>query len=371
MNRKFFISFFFFALILILVSLQFIFQPFKLVGLSGSYTKFNSPEFSFSAFTKGNYQKKVDYYATTSTPFRGDLVRLKNQIGYTLFNEINTNLILGKENYLFDPNYTNAFTGKDLFSHKIQQQWEKDIQQLSEITQENGIIPIFIIAPNKSRYFESHLPQVHKKGKTNQEVLAKMLLNHGINVFNVDDWFMLLKNKVPYPLIPPHGAHWSDYGVALVSDSLNQLLQKSFNGIPEVTIGPIEVSNKAKGIDGDYLPSLNLIQKFDSPLELAYPQMIYSKGKKLNTLVLSDSFMWNLFRNDFFKAHCKASSLFSYYNNATYNLDKERINETAINFKANQLKQFEVLIIIATGPSIKEGFAYSLFNAEERGGLNE
>ncbi|PKP43931.1 MAG: hypothetical protein CVT95_11595, partial [Bacteroidetes bacterium HGW-Bacteroidetes-12] len=96
---------FFFLLIVFLPLFQFTFKPFKVRGLEGAFALNVMPKLTTSSWINTNFQDSTSTYLTHNTPFRGDLVRLRNQLDYSLFDKINTILTLGKENYLFDPSY--------------------------------------------------------------------------------------------------------------------------------------------------------------------------------------------------------------------------------------------------------------------------
>ncbi|MBL0339798.1 MAG: hypothetical protein IPP71_02115 [Bacteroidetes bacterium] len=115
MKKQYAIGFLFiFCMLTILPPVQHIFHPFKLAGLQGAFDKGVTPQFSFSSWRTGKFQEQADYYLKNNIGFNGELVRLRNQLDYSVFGNINTVLTLGKENYIFDPNYLFAREGTDL-----------------------------------------------------------------------------------------------------------------------------------------------------------------------------------------------------------------------------------------------------------------
>jgi hypothetical protein len=363
MNKSIKISLFLFGLIWILVAVQFAFSPFKLVGLRGAFVETKSPVFTVDKVLDGSFQAEVSSFSNSKTPFRSDFIRLKNQLGYSLFKEVNTNLELGKENYLFDPSYAKAYYGEDKFSDSVNVEWARIVKSFKTRIDSIGVRCIFVIAPNKGRFYNEYIIQ-EKKSKTivnNQEILESILIKNNIPVLNVDDWFDVIKDKSKYPLIPKYGAHWSTYGASLVVDSLNKRLTDWFPEIAKTSIGNIELSKKHKFTDGDYIPSLNLISSWNSPVELAYPGMIYEKGKPLNAVVISDSYMWNFFHNDYFKRVFDNKSDFLYYNKSYYNLKREKVAVKDSNYPLGSLSKKDIVLIIATGPSIKKEIGYGFF----------
>jgi len=110
----------FIGVLVFLPLLQNIFKPLIIKGLDGAFINPDPPVFSVDNFTNSRFQKDASLYMKYNTSFRPDFVRISNQIDYWFFNEINTILTLGKENYIFDPNYIAARKGEDYISEKEQ-----------------------------------------------------------------------------------------------------------------------------------------------------------------------------------------------------------------------------------------------------------
>lgn len=364
MNKRLKIAIFLFCFIWLLTAVQFIFSPFKLVGLNGAFNDPEPPELTFENWKTGKFQKQTELYAKYNTPFRADFVRVKNQVGYSLFGEFNTNLTLGKDHYLFDHNYINAFLGKDLLPYKERMIQSSEIGVFKTILDSLGVKPFWIIAPNKARYYQEYLKEeLNFESTSNPQVLKDLCYLNKIPVVDTDDWFGKTKNNSKYPLIPKYGAHWSVYGAALVCDSLDNLLEKEFPKKVKTSIGVIKESKKAKFSDDDYLPSINLIKKWEWDTIMGYPAMVYEPGLKLKALVVSDSYMWNLYYNDYFKQNFTADSQFLYYNKAYYNINKERTGEIKPgDITIEKLSEFETVIFITTGPSLKESYSYNFIS---------
>lgn len=360
MNKRFKIAIFLFCFIWLLTAIQFLFSPFKLVGLRGAFYNPPVPTVTFDKIISGKFQKETEIYTTLKTPFRADFIRVKNQLGYTFFDEINTNLTLGKDHYLFDPNYISAFKGEDLLPYKERLIQASAIGSLKSIVDSLGINLFWVIAPNKANYYQEFLKDsIHFQASTNQAELIAVCERNKVPYIDTDDWFLKEKKKSKYPLVPKYGAHWTTYGAALVSDSLDNLLNGFFPNKVQTSIGEIKESSKARFSDNDYLPSLNLIQKWEWDTILGYPGMVYQPGKKIKALIISDSYMWNFYDNDFFQQNFTADSKFLYYNKAFFNVNRDREGEKkAGDIKLERLKGFETIIFIGTGPSFKESYSY-------------
>ncbi len=341
--------------------IQMIFKPFKLIGLDGAFTIQEKPKFSWETFLNGSYQQQTDDYLKDNTAFRGDLVRLRNQINYALFGDINTILTLGKENYLFDPNYIFAREGTDLLHDSIFAKNKILIENGCAKLKKLNIPIIFCIAPNKANFYSEFIPYPSKSGiKTNQKLFDSLLKTNNITTLNFDQLFINLKNDSKYPLIPKYGAHWSIYGASIAADSLlsslNTTTKKRFI---KMGTSKIELSEKAKYTDDDLLGSLNLIWKWKSP-KMAYPVLNLNIENKPNLLIVSDSYFWSFYELGIVQNCFSPNSRMWYYNKSVYDINREKINDRNDKISYNDLKGRDAIIIMATAPSLKD-FAYGFF----------
>jgi len=351
----------FFVLLAALPLLQVVFKPFKLVGLNGAFEVTIPPNYSFQNLVIGKYQQHAELYIKDNAPFKGDLVRFRNQLNYFTFNEINTNLMLGKENYIFDPNYLLALEGKDKHSDSLFQAntfaFEKAIEELAELK-----IPLFVVfTPNKAAYYkEKLLVEPSHTNHTNAAGYANLIQKNKVSFFDANAWFLSIKDTSQFPLIPKYGAHWSTYGAWLAADSLTRQLHS--NGIltPKASLQKTEFSQTARFTDDDYLPSLNLIWRWDSP-ELAYPILGFEPNAKPDILVISDSYFWNFYDLGFMEHVFGPKSQLWYYNKTKYNFKREKIGDCSERITQNELKQFKAIIFMSAHPSLNN-FSFGFFN---------
>lgn len=203
-----------------------------------------------------------------------------------------------------------------------------EIHEFKSLLDSLQILPLWIIAPNKAHFYKEFITQpLNFKTSTNQAELKQICESAEVPVIDVDSWFIAQKGRSKYPLVPKYGAHWTTFGAALVADSLDHFLRSYFPKKVKTSIGKVEERRKAKFSDNDYLPSLNLIQKWDWDTILGYPAMVYEAGEKVKALIVSDSYMWNFYHNDFFQQNFTADSKFLYYNEAYYDVNQERLGE--------------------------------------------
>ncbi|MBL0339799.1 MAG: hypothetical protein IPP71_02120 [Bacteroidetes bacterium] len=195
---------------------------------------------------------------------------------------------------------------------------------------------------------------------TNQSYFHTQLVTNGVHVIDFDAWFVKQKPFAAYPLIPKYGAHWSTYGAALAADSILKVIQSIKNKTySSFNIHKVEKSEKAKFTDDDYLASLNLMKKWPSP-SMAYPSLKFIGGKKPNVLIVSDSFIWNLFDLEIFQNCFDSKSQVWYYNKTVFDYGKNNMGPVSASLPINAIQNRDIIILIATGPSLKD-FGYNFF----------
>ncbi len=85
----------------------------KVKPLFGAITEGQKPIFDFNRWMEGDYQKEMEAYLNEKFGFRNYFIRLNNQVAYSLYHKAKANgVIIGKENYLYELSYINAYYGR-------------------------------------------------------------------------------------------------------------------------------------------------------------------------------------------------------------------------------------------------------------------
>lgn len=360
-----------FGILTLLPLIQHAFHPFKLAGLQGAFDKGTLPDLNITAWLDGTYQQKSDYYLKNNTGFNGEMVRLRNQLDYSCFGNINTILTLGKENYIFDPNYITARTGEDRLPDTALISKSRSILAATKLLNELNIPIIICFAPNKANFYPEYLPDsTPPPVNFNREYFKNLFIKEKVPVIDLDTWFVSLKNRVPYPLIPKYGAHWSTYGATFAGDTLLKILTATTNR-PLVSFNyeDILISENSKFTDDDYLASLNLMIKWKSPA-MAYPQLKFTEGDKADVLIISDSFIWNFFDLQIAQNCFDVNSRVWYYNKTAFDTNKNNLGSLSGKIELSDIQNRDAIILIATGPSLKD-FGFHFFEQLESLRINE
>ena len=359
-RNKFFI--FLFVLFSVLFYVQLLFSPFKLLGLGGAFESAKKADFTVDNFLNGHYQDSAERYLKEQTPFRGDLVRLRNQLDYSLFDKLHSILQVGKDNYLFDPGYINARAGSDLLSDTAFARDATELKNCKHLLDSLKIPLIFCIAPNKANYYaEKLIPYVEEADITNKTKFVKLLLSMGIKVIDFDSYFLTLKKKpLPCVLVPPHGAHWSIYGASFAADSLYSTLKAVVSKpLAGYKLIDYEISDNARFSDDDYSELLNCMTHFKS-VPFYYPRYAFINGKQPNCLVVGDSFFWSFYDLGLYGTLFHPSSQFWYYNNTIYNTNREKIADRDGKVVMSDIRNRDAIIIMTASASLPT-FSFNFF----------
>ena len=240
----------------------------------------------------GSYQHYTELYLEENLAVKSPLVRLRNQLEYSIFGKINAQQIYEYNGNLFrfytsKYNEGTAFIGYDAVREKV-----RKLTQIQAYLGEKCPV-ILAIAPSKTYFYEEDLPKVHtiKTNRSNYKAIKKEALKNGIHVIDFNTYFLDLKQSAAAPLISKSGIHWSMYGAALAMDSLvrkvehikdmrfshpNYMLEKTFRFFYN---------------DNDLAQLLNVLSPPNDPNLrcLTFPAQT-PRGKKIRALIISDSF---------------------------------------------------------------------------------
>jgi hypothetical protein len=268
----------------------------NLVGLVISNDK---PEFTWSNWLDGSYQKNAEDYDNDHWALKESMVRLNNQFYYDAFNQLRVNgFVSGKENYVFAEGYIFSAFGDDLDKReKIVTRLEK-ARVVKDSLKAHGIDLILGFAPGKGAYCEEFISDKykHKVNTRNYDIFREEALKKGHNVLDLFAYFETLKPNAKYPLFTRFGHHWSYYGECLAVDTIiGYIEQLRHTDMPDIKWDQIEVVDTARSRDADVLKSMNLYSNPPQNMKLAYPLIQFENDSIKNrtrVLTLGDSYWY-------------------------------------------------------------------------------
>ncbi|QIA09720.1 alginate O-acetyltransferase AlgX-related protein [Draconibacterium halophilum] len=342
-----------FVFVLILPLIQAKVNVFQEEPLHGGVVIAPKPEFSFTDWFNDEYQTGMEKFINDNIGFRPFLVRLHNQIQFSLFKQASAKgVVVGKNNYLFEQAYIDAYHGQ-YFSGRTD--LLKKIEALKELQTElekKGKTLIVVLPPGKASYFPEYFPDSSNDQATDStfyKEYRKLLPKYGINCFDVNGWFLEMKDTTQHVLYPKYGIHWSEYGAAIAADSLIQQVEKlSGRNLPDLKITDIQKQNYSQGTDNDIEWGMNLLKSLPSQT-LSYPtiEWDYTGSDTTNMLVVGDSFYWNWYYLGLGEKSFNKTS-FWYYNNEVYPESKESSVKVKSIDRASVIQNSDVVLLIAS-----------------------
>lgn len=335
-------------LLLLMLSplVQFSVRLFEENPLNGHFEQIEKPDLNKKSWLSGDYQNQYKTYFKEQVGFSNFLVRLHNQIHFDLFKQVNTkDVVVGKNNVLYDGRHINALQGKDFLGTKL---IHKNVVQLRNVTDSlkaNGKQILIVLAPNKARYFRDEVPTTKKiAGPTNYESYLTYFNQFNIAYLDFNEWFLQQKTKQSINLIPKYGIHWSEYSATFVEDSIINYCNQYFGyQLPHYRINKLVSTKTPSDLDYDLGKSLNLFSK-PSDENYNYPQKDIISGQKKKLLAVGDSYFKMLYLTGFTKDIFDSDGLW-YYNREVL---KEGLPEKKPRPLKEVLPETDIVIIMLT-----------------------
>ena len=310
---------------------------------------------SWKTWTGGDYQSSMENYLDFHAGFRNSLVRLHNQIDYTIFHlSSNPTLTLGIDNFLFGDIYLEAYTGKDYIGKIMIAKKIMMLNRINQILQKKGIDLILVFPPNKARFYPEYIPGHELRqfnGNSNYEEFIRQLEAFpSISVIDFNRYFLLMKDTVTYPLIPKHGIHWTNHACqTIIPDTLIRLICRKRNLTPPDYIPTGIVYPDSLLIpDYDLYELLNLFYT-QSGERIPYPVFKEERDSvvlPVRVLTIGDSFFWNLYAHYPWKSLFRVND-FWFYGNPRYPKHKYReLSETSVEEVRQEFLDHDVVILM-------------------------
>lgn len=331
--------------------------------LKGAIVKPAKSDFYFSKWFEGTFQKESEVYLNEEFGFRPLLIRLNNQIAFSLFNEAKANgIIIGKDDYLYEESYIKAYYGKDFDGDQAIADKLEKARYLQDTLKKKNIDLIMIYASGKTAHLPEFIPEKYKthRGPTNFETNVNKSKELGINHMDINACFIREKLKSKYPLYSKYGTHWSTYGEFVVTDTLIRYIENIKKmDLPDLKIDSVVVSDLLRWRDYDIADGMNLLFKLP-PQKLGYPEYSFLEENKVKpkTLVVGDSFFWGILGMGLANKFLTYPE-FLYYGIELYQPDNPIIKKRdQIDLKSLIESQELIIIIAADGTLSNFGFSF-------------
>ena len=269
----------------------------------GYETTLPRPAFSAAGLWTSSYQPALEAFATQHIGFRKWLMRARNQLAFSVFDEPHPPVVVGSQSVLFEEEPLRAALGLDraLAPAEIRARVQC-LRALQDTLARRGKLLLFVIAPSKASLYPEYWPDSARhsvRRPTNYERLRGPLQASGLNLLDLGTVFRGWKANSPHPLFPSGGIHWSGYAVPRAADTLRRFFNAhSRLKLPAVHQTGLQVGGPPRGTDDDLLKLLNMFVD-PAPLQpLAYPELAFAAPRpgqpRPRVLLVADSFAWSL-----------------------------------------------------------------------------
>ena len=280
--------------------------------------------FTWDRWFNDKFQEAMVKQSAQKTGFRNTLIRVANHLDFSLLQKLHAEkAILGKDNYLFEEGYIIDYIGKNYLGESYIKESLHQFKIARDILLNRyNTHLLLVLEPGKAGTYPEKIPLKYRpleRTISNYESFKKNLSSSGIPHLDLQSYFTNLKTKVPYPLYPKYGVHWSTYGMWMAVDTLLKFTQSASDiDLAEIKWKGIKTTDELKDVDFDLEKTINLL--YELPHEtLAYPEVeIDTTGKQRpRVLTIADSYYWSIFDNKI--PHLAFSNNdFWYYNTTIY-----------------------------------------------------
>jgi len=309
------------VLVLLIPLIQNIFTLTKEEPLKGAYAKVEPAEATRENWMERTYQEAMEKVIDRQFGFRDRLVRLDNQLNYSLFGIINVvDVYKGKNDFLYSVNFTRNYTGKDYKGDAHVDSVVIKLGKINKWLRSKNKRLLVCIAPCK----ESYVPEfLHDsiKGWMSEKNYYKSYIgryrNAGIPVLDYHNYFQKMKDTISYPLFVGGAVHWTAYGAGLALDTmLKRIAFETGKNVNTVRLGNLEISTEPRKDDNDIYDAMNLLREPRHD-RYAYPALHFnlpdSAAYKPKVLIIGDSFFYGLNNTWIPLAAFSKESYFLYY----------------------------------------------------------
>lgn len=286
-------------LLLLLPALQAQLSWIRVAPLDGYFDKPPRAELTWQGLQQNSYQPQLEAYIQDRLGFRSWLLRLRNQLAYSLFKQTRVAVVVvGKDNVLFQPVSIEVYLGHNHNPAEVKNRVRR-LKVVQDSLLAHGTQLLLVAAPGKARILPEMLPADYAQQPrqvSNYDELVLAARKYHLNILDAAALFVRWQDTTHFPLFPRGGTHWSGYGTSLVADTLFRRVEYLTHlDLPDFASKGYTVVTKPDLIrftDDDLQKILNRMWEVP-PYPMAYPKVVFGPeaGKRrVNALVIGDSF---------------------------------------------------------------------------------
>ena len=283
-------------------------KPIKTKPLMGYFLEPEKPEFRWEWYKNGYFQARVEKYIANKYGFREPIIRMYHQYSWDLFSKEYVSYIhSGKERWLFYGHNIDDYYGTEMYqwypdAEAARKGYEQEVRLLNKVRgvlADYDVTLLTFVAPSKSIIYPEYLPTRESDTTTlsARDYLTRRFEETGMPCFDMNEYFLRMKDTCSFFLFPPTGDHWN-FSCVYATDSLMRFME-SLRGIemPRIVYGGELHDSCRIGDDQnrDLEGELNLLRPIRFDPKFAYKERDYHTVCDTNTVKPAALFVGNSF----------------------------------------------------------------------------
>lgn len=325
--------------------------------------------FSWGAYWSNRFQPSYEARYDAELSLRGRFVRADNELNLRAFHQVGlnprTSLIIGKDDYLFERSYVDAFNRHDEVPSSAMEPKVERLALLQKYLESRGSMLLLVITPSKPLLYPEYLPPryVFKERHsvpTNYEKFVPLLNKHGIYTVDGQAYLQERKPQVPFTFFGNSSTHWNEVGAcevtALAMDAIARQLKQP---LPALRCHPHSASMRQRKRDIDILQLCNLWYE-DRLYQPVYRPRARPASRSAvpmpSLLVIGGSFSFHM--ADYFRMYHIDHTIYRYYSTQYYRNRKTPIVREAIDWEKDVFSKQIVLVEVNAEIVHNVGFGF-------------
>lgn len=210
-------------------------KPFKTKELKGYFLKPNKPKFRWEWYKNGYFQQSIEKYIANNYGFREPIIRFFHQYCWDFYGKEYVSYIYpGKEKWLYYGHNIEDYYGTEMYhwypdADAARKGYEQEVRLLNKvkgILVDYDVTLLTFIAPSKSIIYPEYLPrrEPDTTSLNAREYFIKRFGETGMPCFDMNEYFLRMKDTCSFYLFPPTGDHWN-FSCVYATDSLLRFME--------------------------------------------------------------------------------------------------------------------------------------------------
>lgn len=288
-------------------------------------TRLQPLEWNWSSLADGKLQKAITDRIIQALPIHPLLVRLNNQLRFTLFGLTGPGIVRGTNGQLLEQVYLDDYCSRtESLAATRAAAVLPHLEALKRHYRSRGAVFLYLVTPSKiahmPEYFVNDIPCLSTPDARTQFVsrYVALLKQAGIDVLDLASFTHALKGAYEIELFPATGVHWNEIGGAraatMIAEAINRQAGRLL--VPPFTF-TYKISSTASAVDREVADLLNIFfppRIYQTPKVTFQPatECASSPAPTINAIMVGSSFS-HLPAEILIRANCLAALNMYFY----------------------------------------------------------